>query len=139
VALADANARHVGLLARARFVARDLFAGLENDVAERRVDLITCNPPYIASSRLTDMPGETRDHEPRLAFDGGAFGLDVISRVVAESPRWLRPGASLCFEVGAATGKFLADRVRRNQAYASVETVANEEGVVRVIVATTRS
>jgi release factor glutamine methyltransferase len=139
IELADANARHLDLVGRVRFLVRDLFAGLEEEVEEHSLDLITCNPPYITSANLAHMPSETRDHEPRLAFDGGAFGLDIISRVVAESPRWLRPGAALCFEVGAANGTFLAGRVGRNDAYASVEPIANDEGVTRVIVATTRA
>ena len=139
IELADANARHLDLAGRARFLVRDLFAGLDEQVDRHSLDLITCNPPYITSANLAHLPSETRDHEPRLAFDGGAFGLDVISRVVAESPHWLRPGAALCFEVGAANGKFFAGRVGRNDRYASVEPIANEEGVVRVIVATTRA
>jgi len=139
IELADANARHLDLAGRARFLVRDLFAGLDEQVDRHSLDLITCNPPYITSANLAHLPSETRDHEPRLAFDGGAFGLDVISRVVAESPHWLRPGAALCFEVGAANGKFFAGRVGRNDRYESVEPIANEEGVVRVIVATTRA
>jgi release factor glutamine methyltransferase len=124
---------------RVEFRCGDLLSPFDSEEFVGKIDVLTCNPPYITSANLAHLPSETRDHEPRLAFDGGAFGLDVISRVVAESPHWLRPSSPLCFEVGAANGKFFAGRVGRNDRYASVEPIANDEGVVRVIVATSRA
>ena len=47
------------------------------------------------------MPPEARDHEPRIALDGGADGLDVQRRVAADAPAWLRPGGALLIETGA--------------------------------------
>ena len=82
------------------------------------------------------MPAEISQHEPRLAFDGGAFGLTIISRLLSDAPRFLQPGGSLCFEVGAGNGRFVADRVARNGAYATVRQVNDEEGIPRVVVAT---
>ena len=46
------------------------------------------------------MPPEARDHEPRVALDGGADGLDVQRRIIAEAPRWLSPGGHLLIETG---------------------------------------
>ena len=138
VSLAQQNALHLGLADRASFHAGDLFAPLHGVVPDHGADLVTCNPPYITSAKVPMMPEETQRHEPRLAFDGGAFGLDIITRLLADGPRVLRPGAPLCFEVGAATGKFVADRVRRNPAFATVEGITDAAGVVRVLVAVTR-
>jgi len=47
------------------------------------------------------MPPEARDHEPRLALDGGVDGLDVQRRVAAGAGAWLRPGGALLIETGA--------------------------------------
>ncbi|HWV79050.1 MAG TPA: putative protein N(5)-glutamine methyltransferase [Isoptericola sp.] len=65
-----------------------------------RVDLLLCNAPYVPTGAIAAMPPEARDHEPAVALDGGADGLDVLRRVVASAPDWLAPGGSLLFEVG---------------------------------------
>jgi release factor glutamine methyltransferase len=134
--LAVRNAEHLGLASRACFVASNLFDAIDASLLHRRAALVTCNPPYIASSKVSAMPAEISQHEPRLAFDGGAFGLTIISRLLSDAPRFLLPGGSLCFEVGAGNGRFVADRVARNGAYATVRQVNDEEGIPRVVVAT---
>ena len=63
-----------------------------------RVDLLLANVPYVPSDAIALMPPEARLHEARVALDGGADGLDVARRVVAEAPRWLATGGSLLFE-----------------------------------------
>jgi release factor glutamine methyltransferase len=134
--LAVRNAEHLGLTSRACFVASNLFDAIDASQLHERAAVVTCNPPYIASSKVPAMAAEISRHEPRLAFDGGAFGLTIISRLLSDAPRFLRPGGSLCFEVGAGNGRFVADRVARNSAYVTVKQVKDEEGILRVIVAT---
>ncbi|GAA4707406.1 putative protein N(5)-glutamine methyltransferase [Phytohabitans rumicis] len=63
-----------------------------------RVDVLVANVPYVPTEEVGLMPPEARDHEPRVALDGGADGLDVARRVVAAAPRWLAPGGHLFFE-----------------------------------------
>jgi release factor glutamine methyltransferase len=93
VACAAGNVATVG----GRAYAGDLFDALP--VALRgRLDLLLANVPYVPSDAIALMPPEARLHEARVALDGGADGLDVARRVVAEAPRWLAPGGSLLFE-----------------------------------------
>jgi release factor glutamine methyltransferase len=63
-----------------------------------RVDVLVANVPYVPSGAVGLMPPEARDHEPRVALDGGADGLDVARRLVAAAPRWLAPGGHILFE-----------------------------------------
>ncbi|HEY0812856.1 MAG TPA: putative protein N(5)-glutamine methyltransferase [Pseudonocardia sp.] len=65
-----------------------------------RVDLLVVNAPYVPTDAIATMPPEARDHEPRVALDGGADGLDVQRRVAADAPAWLRPGGALLIETG---------------------------------------
>ncbi|MFC7877978.1 putative protein N(5)-glutamine methyltransferase [Isoptericola sp. NPDC057391] len=77
----------------------DLLDAVPGDL-RGRVDLLLCNAPYVPTGAIATMPPEARDHEPAVALDGGADGLDVVRRVVAAAPGWLAPGGSLLFEVG---------------------------------------
>jgi release factor glutamine methyltransferase len=78
----------------------DLYAALP-DRLRGRVDLLVVNAPYVPTDAIATMPPEARDHEPRVALDGGADGLDVQRRVAADAPAWLRPGGALLIETGA--------------------------------------
>ncbi|ROS44981.1 putative protein N(5)-glutamine methyltransferase [Amycolatopsis thermoflava] len=84
-----------------------------------RVDLLVVNVPYVPTDAVALMPPEARLHEPQLALDGGADGLDIARRVVAGAPDWLAPGGHLLIEtsepqapalVRAATGAGLTAR-----------------------------
>ena len=93
-AVARANIAALGLGGRVTVVVSDLFASL----APIRADLIVSNPPYIPSRVVDALAPEITDHEPRCAIDGGPDGLGIIRRLVADAPRWLRPGAPLVLE-----------------------------------------
>jgi len=67
-----------------------------------RVDVLIANAPYVPTDAIELLPPEARDHEPRVALDGGADGLDVLRRVTAEAPRWLASGGHLLVETSAA-------------------------------------
>jgi release factor glutamine methyltransferase len=77
--------------------AGDLFEALP-DALRGRVDVLAANVPYVPSDEIGLLPPEARDHEPRVALDGGADGLDVLRRVAAEAPDWLAPGGCLLTE-----------------------------------------
>jgi release factor glutamine methyltransferase len=64
------------------------------------VDVLTANVPYVPSDEIALMPPEARDHEARVALDGGADGLAVLARVAGTASRWLAPGGCLLVEVG---------------------------------------
>jgi release factor glutamine methyltransferase len=75
----------------------DLFDALP--VALRgRVDVLVANVPYVPTEAIAQLPPEARDHEPRIALDGGADGLGVARRLIAGAPGWLAPGGSVLFE-----------------------------------------
>jgi len=73
----------------------DLFQPL----GDKRYDLIISNPPYVDARGMAELPRECRV-EPKLAFDGGADGLDVIRRMLQETGRHLTPEGGLLCEIG---------------------------------------
>ena len=75
----------------------DLFEPLPPAVAGR-VDLLLANVPYVPTEAISLMPPEARDHEPRVALDGGIDGLSVLRRVSRLAPRWLGPGGHVLVE-----------------------------------------
>jgi release factor glutamine methyltransferase len=75
----------------------DLDAPLPPALAGR-VDVLVANAPYVPTDAVGLMPPEARLHEPRVALDGGADGLDIQRRVAAAAPRWLAPAGHLLIE-----------------------------------------
>ncbi|GAA2251281.1 methylase [Streptomyces ruber] len=75
----------------------DLFTALP-DALRGRVDILAANVPYVPTEEIALLPAEARDHEPPVALDGGADGLDVLRRVAAGAAPWLAPGGSLFVE-----------------------------------------
>jgi release factor glutamine methyltransferase len=101
---ARANVRRLGLEGRVRVREGDLFEPLRGSVAAGAADLVVANPPYLATPILPALPVEVRDWEPQAALDGGPDGLDVIRRLLAEAPEWLRAGGTLLAEIGEEQG-----------------------------------
>ncbi|MFD6326829.1 putative protein N(5)-glutamine methyltransferase [Streptomyces sp. NPDC058442] len=75
----------------------DLFEALPAAL-RGRIDILAANVPYVPSDEIGLLPPEARDHEPRVALDGGTDGLDVLRRVAAGAPEWLAPGGCLLVE-----------------------------------------
>nr|WP_028929133.1 putative protein N(5)-glutamine methyltransferase [Pseudonocardia asaccharolytica] len=79
-----------------------------------RVDVLVANAPYVPTEAVGLLPPEARVHEPPVALDGGADGLDVQRRVIAVAPRQLSPGGSLLIETGEGQALRTADAMARN-------------------------
>ncbi len=75
----------------------DLFDPLPAE-EKGRVDVVVANTPYVPTKEIRLLPPEARLHEPRVALDGGADGLDIYRRVAAAAPEWLAPGGHLLVE-----------------------------------------
>ncbi len=138
VELARRNARHVGMHENVEFGSGDLLAPFDEAKFHGRVDLVTCNPPYIASAKVELMPNEIAEHEPRLAFDGGPFGISILMRLMREAPRYLRPLGWLVFEVGLDQGPALLRLLNKRADFTRAEGVSDAQGAVRVIAAQRR-
>jgi release factor glutamine methyltransferase len=96
IAMAETNARSLGLAGRARFRQGDWGSGLRE-----RFDLVLCNPPYIPAGDIAALEPEVARFDPRLALAGGPDGLDAYRRLSDELPRLLLPGAFAIVEIGA--------------------------------------
>jgi release factor glutamine methyltransferase len=93
--VAQENLRALGLAGRAGLVCGDWSAAIAG-----RFDLIVANPPYIAQSEFDRLPAEVREHDPRLALDGGRDGLDAYRVILPDLPRLLAPAGIAVLELG---------------------------------------
>lgn len=82
-------------------VLGDLFAPLPSRF-RGAVDVIAVNAPYVPTDAVATMPTEARDHEHRVALDGGSDGLDLHRRIAAGAGEWVRPGGAVVIEVSSA-------------------------------------
>jgi len=93
--VAARNIADYGLEDRVRLHRGDLFGPLGG----QRYDLIISNPPYVDAEGMAALPGECRA-EPKLAFDGGADGIDIVRRILDQAGRHLTPQGGLLCEIG---------------------------------------
>jgi release factor glutamine methyltransferase len=135
VDLARRNAHQLGLDARVEFRVGDLLEPFDEPRFHGGVDLLVCNPPYISSGKVGQMPGEISGYEPRLAFDGGALGVRILQRLIREAPRFLKADGWLAFEVGLGQGPAVLKRLQSQGDFRQHRTVTNAEGEIRAILA----
>jgi release factor glutamine methyltransferase len=90
-----ANLARCGVADRARVVRGRWGAALAGPF-----DVVVSNPPYIRTDDLATLDPEVRLHDPALALDGGADGLDCYREIVADLPRLLKGDGLAAFEVG---------------------------------------
>lgn len=101
LAVARENAANLGLAGRAALLRGDWTAGLDADA----FDLVVCNPPYIPTWEIATLEPEVREHEPRLALDGGIDGLAAYRALAPQIVRVLKPGGRFVVEIGHDQGR----------------------------------
>ena len=104
VEVARANAERHGVADRITFGVGDLLEPLSEPM-----DIIIGNPPYIPAENLPALQAEIRDHEPRVAVDGGEGGMTIAERLVRGTPDYLRAGGRLLMEVGYGQAPLMVD------------------------------
>lgn len=100
-------------LVSAQVYEGDLYDPLPQSL-RGHVDVLVANAPYVPTEAIGLLPAEARLYEPRVALDGGTDGLDVLRRVIAEAPQWLRPGGSLLVEASARQAARTAETFTRS-------------------------
>jgi release factor glutamine methyltransferase len=103
LASAAANAKRLGVAARASFVLADWL-----DAVGGRFDLILANPPYLATGEIEHLADDVAMYDPRLALDGGADGLDAYRRIAARAGDVLTEQGRLLVEIGATQADAVA-------------------------------
>ncbi|MEM7192161.1 MAG: peptide chain release factor N(5)-glutamine methyltransferase, partial [Pseudomonadota bacterium] len=89
------NAKALGVSDRTHFIAADWFEGLTGTY-----DIIVSNPPYIAAAEIEGLAPEVAHHDPRVALDGGADGLDAYRQIAVGAPQSLVQGGAVIVEIG---------------------------------------
>ncbi|MGE5235349.1 MAG: peptide chain release factor N(5)-glutamine methyltransferase [Acidobacteriota bacterium] len=126
VQVAARNAARLG--ANVTFACGDLARHLRGPF-----HLVVANLPYIPSAQLAGLAPEIRGHEPRVAFDGGIDGDELLRALVVDLPRLLGPAGLALMEVGPGHAALLEPALHR-VGLAIRETVTDLSGVARVIV-----
>lgn len=129
VALARRNVARHGLGERVKLVEGDLFAALPS--GEASFDAICANPPYVAEGEWAGLSDTIRKYEDPRALVSGLDGLDCIRRIVAEVPKYLRPGGLLALEMGQ--GQAAAVRtVLETAGFGSIKILNDLAGIPRI-------
>ncbi len=140
----DRDALHVAmrnasiLKADVRMVLSDLFEAFDADKSGKeteRFDVIVSNPPYIPGGEIGDLDPEVRDHDPRMALDGGNDGLDFYRRISREAPKHLYPGGRIYFEIGCTQAEAVLELLK-NEGFSDTGTVKDLAGLDRVVYGT---
>lgn len=129
LAIAKKNARHHGVEGRLIFLKGDLLKPLVG--TEKRFDIVLANPPYIPSDLIGELAPEVKN-QPRLALDGGPYGLSFFKPLVEDAAVILARGGFLGLEVGWGQAAAVASILRDN-GFVGVEIINDYSGIGRCV------
>ena len=130
LAAARSNAERFGLSGRAQFICADWGAALKG----QSFDLIVSNPPYIRSSDIAGLAVEVRDHDPLLALDGGADGLDAYRSLLPMAARLAKGGGQIMLEIGEDQEQAVITLVEAHGFRAGQQALRDLAGHPRVVI-----
>jgi len=133
LAVARRNIHRHGLGGRVTLGQGDLCAPLPELSGGRPFDLIVSNPPYIPTDLIAGMGRHVADHEPRLALDGGADGLDPHRRILAEALPFLAPGGRMFLEHEHYHGPAILALAARRPEYEDARVLQDAAGKDRAL------
>jgi methylase of polypeptide subunit release factors len=107
-----------------------LFGSLD---FKNKTSVIVSALPNISSAKVKLMNTEILGHESREAFDAGPFGLSIFNKLISVAPEYLYVNGFLIFKCGLGQGEFLAGCISKNERYAEITQVCDENGNVRSI------
>lgn len=116
-----------------KFLKGDLFQA----VGKKTYDMIVTNPPYISSYMIPMLQDEVKTHEPMMALDGGADGLDFYKKIIAAAPAHLKKQGVLTLEIGHDQAEAVTAMIRETGAFTKVNVVKDLAGHDRVVYAAT--
>jgi release factor glutamine methyltransferase len=128
LALAHENARRHKVSSRIQFLRGDLLAPVP-----LRAEGVVANLPYVTTTEWQSLPRHIREHEPRVALDGGPDGLDLIRRFFSQAPRYVKPDGWLLLEIGATQGQAVSALARQSFPLAAVNLHRDYAGLMRVV------
>jgi release factor glutamine methyltransferase len=129
--VARANATKNKVNGNTTFVKSDLFADIKSGTFGKKFELIVSNPPYIRTDDLPLLQREVQ-HEPKLALDGGADGLDCYRRIAKECKPYIKKGAVILLEVGHDQAKAVCG-ILLKQGFSMFEIYRDYGGFDRVV------
>jgi release factor glutamine methyltransferase len=134
LAVAERNVARHGLGDGVALGEGDLFEPVGGLAAGRPFDLIVSNPPYIPTQEIVGMGPHVAEHEPYLALDGGADGLDPHKRILDAAADYLAPGGRVFLEhewYHGGPARALAERYPDR--YDDVRTLVDANGKDRTL------
>ncbi|MBD2278604.1 peptide chain release factor N(5)-glutamine methyltransferase [Aphanizomenon flos-aquae] len=133
LAVAETNAENLGFGERIQFYQGSWWQPLES--LKGQFSGMVSNPPYIPSDTVLTLQPEVVKHEPHLALDGGADGLDYIRHLINVSPDYLRPGGLWLIEMMAGQAEMVRELLVSNGNYGNISIHADLAGIERFAVA----
>jgi release factor glutamine methyltransferase len=128
--IAALNARRPKLAGRIEFLHGDLLHPLP-----RQPDVVAANLPYIPTDEIAALAPEIRDHEPRVALDGGASGIEVMVRLIDSAQSLLPDDGALLMEVGSGQAEAVLSAARTAFPNWRLYTLRDFAGIERVVIA----
>lgn len=130
LAVARQNAGRHEVAGRIQFMQGDLLGALKPAAG---FVLMVANLPYVPRRVWERLPGDIKDFEPQEALLGGEDGLTLIRRLAREAQHYLQPGGWLALEVAEGQAEAVLELLRETGAYERLETLADYQGIQRVV------
>jgi release factor glutamine methyltransferase len=134
--IAQANANRLDVIDQITFSQGDWWSSLSQ--LKGKVAGMISNPPYIPSTEVLRLQPEVVEHEPHLALDGGADGLDAIRLLVSTAPDYLQPGGIWLIEMMAGQGAVVVELLAQQGSYTDLEIIDDLAGFDRFVLARLR-
>lgn len=122
------NAR-LNKISNIQIIRSNLFLNIKN-----KFDYIVSNPPYIALNEMKKLEKEVKHFDPKLALYGGIDGLQLISKIILEAPKFLKHKGKIYLEIGNNQSSTVKNLLQHK--FEDIQTIKDFENNIRFIVAT---
>ncbi len=126
--LAKENCALCKLEERVTFLHSDIFSAVEDET----FDGIVSNPPYIPSKVVDELMPEVKDHEPRIALDGGEYGFDFYVAIIKDAAKHLNSGGFIAFEAEHFQFYYIRELLKQTGQFTQGVCVADYSGQNRI-------